>query len=136
MNAVESDSVDHTSMTTTELLPGWTVASTIPPDVIDGLARGIHVLHGGVVENAPGTDGAGQSVLHLLPAGRALPDIVPADSIRDVAGALTTRNLLQATTCTMALSGMNLAVSAVGFAVLYGKLTELDKRLAAILQPA
>lgn len=119
-------------MGVTEMLPGWTVAREIPSDVIDGLNRGDYVLHGGVIRSAPSTDGAGQIVRHLLPTGQDLPDSVPASSALDLTLARTTQHLLHATTGTMLLSGMNLAVTAVGFGVLYRKLTELDNSLSEI----
>ncbi len=119
-------------MSVTEMLPGWTVAREIPADLIDGLNRGDYVLHGGVIRSAPSTDGAGQIVRHLLPTGRDLPDSVAASSVPVLTHARTTQHLLQATKGTMLLSGMNLAVTAVGFGVLYKKLTELDNSLSQI----
>lgn len=119
-------------MSVTEMLPGWTVAREIPSDVIDGLNRGDYVLHGGVIRSAPSTDGAGQIVRHLLPTGQDLPDSVAASSVFDLTLARTTQDLLHATTGTMLLSGMNLAVTTVGFGVLYKKLTELQKGLSEI----
>ena len=118
-------------MSVTEMLPGWTVAREIPSDVIDGLNRGDYVLHGGVIRSAPSTDGAGQIVRHLLPTGQDLPDSVTASSVFDLT-LDRTQDLLHATTGTMLLSGMNLAVTTVGFAVLYKKLTELDNSLSEI----
>ena len=103
-----------------------------PADLIDGLNRGDYVLHGGVIRSAPSTDGAGQIVRHLLPTGQDLPDSVAASSVLDLTLARTTQNLLHATTGTMLISGMNLAVTAVGFGVLYKKLTELRKSLSEI----
>lgn len=47
-----------------EFLRGWTVAREIPPDVIDGVNRGTHEVHGGVIRMAPGTDEAGRIVRH------------------------------------------------------------------------
>jgi len=119
-------------MSVTEMLPGWTVAREIPSDVIDGLNRGDYVLHGGVIRSAPSTDGAGQIVRHLLPTGQDLPDSVTASSLPDLTLVRTTQDLLHATTGTMLVSGMNLAVTTVGFVVLYKKLTELQKRLSEI----
>lgn len=119
-------------MSVTEMLPGWTVAREIPADVIDGLNRGDYVLHGGVIRGAPSTDGAGQIVRHLLPTGQDLPDSVAPSPVPDLRLARTTQDLLHVTTGTMLLSGMNLAVTAVGFRVLYKKLTELDKNLSEI----
>ena len=119
-------------MSVTEMLPGWTVAREISSDVLDGLNRGTYVLHGGVIRSAPSTDGAGQIVRHLLPTGQDLPDSVSARSVFDLTLARTTQDVLNATTGIMLLSGMNVAVTAVGFGVLYKKLTELQKGLSEI----
>lgn len=113
-----------------EFLRGWTVAREIPPDVIDGVNRGAYQVHGGVIRMAPGTDEAGRIVRHLIPARQDPP--VPSGAFPDLSLARNTQQLLQVATGTMLLSGLDLAVSAVGFAVLYKKLTDLDKSLTAI----
>ena len=113
-----------------EFLRGWTVAREIPPDVIDGVNRGVYQVHGGVIRTAPGTDEAGRIVRHLIPSRQ--DPTVPSGAFLDLSRARNTQQLLQVATGTMLLSGLNLAVSAVGFAVLYKKLTDLDNSLTAI----
>ena len=113
-----------------EFLRGWTVAREIPPDVIDGVNRGVYQVHGGVIRTAPGTDEAGRIVRHLIPSRQ--DPTVPSGAFLDLSRARNTQPLLQVATGTMLLSGLNLAVSAVGFAVLYKKLTDLDNSLTAI----
>ncbi len=115
-----------------ELLPGWSVATSIPAEVLDGLARGTYALHGGVIRRAPGTDGAGQIVRHLLPAQHDPSDVAQLGGGLDPSHSQATQHLLQVTTNTMHLSGLNLAVSAIGFAVLHAKLTALDESLKAV----
>ncbi len=112
-----------------EFLRGWTVAREIPPEVIDGINRGTYEVHGGVIRMASGAAEAGRIVRHLIPA-RQDPN-VPFGGFLDLPLA-STQHLLQVATGAMVLSGLNLAVSAVGFAVLYKKLTDLDKKLTAI----
>ena len=101
-----------------------------PPDVIDGVNRGVYQVHGGVIRTAPGTDEAGRIVRHLIPSRQ--DPTVPSGAFLDLSRARNTQQLLQVATGTMLLSGLNLAVSAVGFAVLYKKLTDLDNSLTAI----
>lgn len=112
-----------------EFLQGWTVARGIPSDVIDGINRGTYQVHGGVIRMAPGTDEAGRIVRHLIPA-RQDPNVSFGGFLDPPLA--STQHLLQVATGAMVLSGLNLAVSAVGFAVLYKKLTDLDKSLRAI----
>ena len=113
-----------------EFLRGWTVAREIPADVIDGINRGTYEVHGGVIRMAPGTDEAGRIVRHLIPSRQ--DPILPSGAFPNLPLAGNTRQLLQVATGAMLLSGLNLAVSAVGFAVLYKKLTDLDQSLRAI----
>ena len=115
-----------------EFLRGWTVAREIPPDVIDGVNRGVYQVHGGVIRTAPGTAEAGRIVRHLIPSRQ--DPTVPSGAFLDLSRARNTQQLLQVATGTMLLSGLNLAVSAVGFAVLYKKLTDLDNSLTAIAE--
>ena len=113
-----------------EFLRGWTVAREIPPDVIDGVNRGAYQVHGGVIRMAPGTEHAGRIVRHLIPSRQ--DPILPSGAFPNLPLAGNTQQLLQVATGAMLLSGLNLAVSAVGFAVLYKKLTDLDKRLKEV----
>lgn len=116
----------------TDFVPGWSVVRDIPLEVRDGLNTGAYVLHGGVVRHAPGTDAAGRIVSHLL-----LPlssDSVQQTSSETLAPALlrSTQQVLDVTTRSMHLAGLHLAVSAIGFGVLYAKLSALDESLTAI----
>ena len=100
-----------------EILRGWTVTRGIPADMIGGINSGIYQLNGGVIRIAAGHDRAGQIVRHLIPIDT---EVVP------------TMDVLQVATRTMQLSGLNLAVSAVGFGVLHAKLTALDENLKTL----
>ncbi|MCL4299445.1 MAG: hypothetical protein KJ077_27160 [Anaerolineae bacterium] len=139
-----------------ESLLGLTITRAIPPEVLMGLMTGQYKLYGGVIRWANGTEYAGQIVRHLVPvAGSTLgaslfapvPGVLEAVNTYQLhkltgqvnALSATTQQVLQIATGTMILSGLNLAVSAVGFAVLNdklkildGKLNELQKEVKAI----
>ena len=134
-----------------ENLLGLTVTRTIPPEVIMGLLSGQYKQYGGVIRWASGTENAGQIVRHLLPvAGQSIgsPLFTPISSALEAVntyqlhrlsgqvGNLTTsvNQLFQIASGTMVLSGLNLAVSAVGFAVLNEKLKKLEGKLNEIQQ--
>lgn len=134
-----------------ESLLGLTVARAIPPEVITGLLTGQYKQYGGVIRWASGTENAGQIVRHLLPVtsqSLASPLFAPVSStlgtintyqlhrLSGQVGNLTTsvNQLFQVATGTMALSGLNLVVSAVGFAVLNEKLKRLEGKLNEIQQ--
>ncbi|MDD1444289.1 hypothetical protein MEO93_28915 [Dolichospermum sp. ST_sed3] len=98
-----------------------------------GILSGKYSVHGGVIRNA-----AGQIVKHLVPAAAAtnlnpfgllsLPfDIINTFQLKGIAEA--TQQLLNLGHATMALSGLNLAVSAVGFAAMYASLDEVKSHL-------
>jgi predicted nuclease with TOPRIM domain len=117
-----------------ESLLGLTVTRDIPSEVITGLMAGQYKLYGGVIRWAAGTENAGQIVRHLLPIGQTIEPLVQIDAL-----AATTQQVLQIATGTMVMAGLNLAVTAVGFAVLNeklksleGKLNELQKEVKAI----
>ncbi len=122
----------------TDTLLGMTVERAIPPEVIAGLLSNQYKLYGGVIRWSPGTKYAGQIVRHLLPA--VSPELL-SSSFGSVSGALAantyqlhqiniaTQQILQLATNTMALSGLNLAVSAMGFVVINQKLKSLEKQL-------
>lgn len=134
-----------------ESLLGLTVARAIPPEVITGLLTGQYRQYGGVIRWASDTENAGQIVRHLLPVtGQSLasPLFAPVSStlgavntyqlhrLSGQVGNLTAsvNQLFQVATGTMVLSGLNLAVSAVGFAVLNEKLKKLEGKLNEIQQ--
>ncbi len=134
-----------------ESLLNLTVTRAIPPDVMTGLMTGQFKLHGGVIRGASGTQHAGQIIRHLLPVteqtigtpilapiSRAL-DAVNTYQLHGISGQVnaltaTTQQVLQIATGTMVLSGLNLAVTAVGFAVLNEKLKSLEGQLNEIQQ--
>ena len=134
-----------------ESLLNLTVTRAIPSDVKTGLMTGQFKLHGGVIRGAPGTEYAGQIIRHLLPVtqqtidapilapiSRALGtvNIYQLQRLSGQASELTTatQQILQIATDTMTLSGLNLAVTAVGFAVLNEKLKSLEGKLNEIQQ--
>ena len=134
-----------------ESLLNLTVTRAIPPDVMTGLVTGQFKLHGGVIRGAPGTQDAGQIIRHLLPVTEptiGTPILAPISRALDVVNTYqlhgissqvnaltaTTQQVLQIATGTMVLSGLNLAVTAVGFAVLNEKLKSLEGQLNEIQQ--
>ncbi len=135
----------------TSSLFGMTVTRSIPAEVLHGLITGEYRLYGGVIRGAPGTEIAGQIVRHLIPVGGQLVtdpmfgpvnvglQTVNALQLRRLSGqvgALTTatQQVLQVANATMMLSGLNLAVSLVGFAVISQQLKRLDSKLNEIQQ--
>ena len=132
-----------------ESVLGLTVARAIPLEVLTGLAMGQYKLYGGVIRWAPGTEFAGQIVRHLLPVAAqtiGAPLFAPISGVlgavntyqlHKISGqvnalAAATQQVLQIATGTMVLSGLNLAVTAVGFAVLNEKLKSLEGKLNEI----
>lgn len=102
------------------------VQRSIPTDVLAGLVTGQFSLHGGVVR-----DGAGRIVRHLIstapnaalnPFGMLgfVPPLVNVYQLNQLTN--MTQALMQISQATMFLSGLNLAVSAVGFTALYAGL--------------
>jgi len=134
-----------------ESLLNLIVTRAIPSEVVMGLMTGQFKLHGGVIRGAPGTQYAGQIIRHLLPVTTQTIDAPILAPISRALGAVNTYQLqllsgqvnvltaatqqvLQIATSTMALSGLNLAVTAVGFAVLNEKLQSLEGKLNEIQQ--
>jgi hypothetical protein len=121
-------------------LSGLTVTRAIPKEVLDGLLVGQYKVYGGVIRWAPGTERAGEVVRHLIPMGPQTitdPLFRPANRMLNIANAyqgigVTTQNVLQMASGTMALSGLNLAVTAIGFAVISHKLERLKDQLTSI----
>jgi hypothetical protein len=121
---------------------GLTVARQIPPKVITGLLRRQYTLDGGVIRWAAGTQHAGQIVQHLVPVvGQSAEDILfaPVSGALEAANfyqlsqfSVATQQVLRVATTMMALSGLNLAVGAVGFGVLGQKLKRLEGRLSEL----
>jgi hypothetical protein len=117
---------------------GLSVLRTVPEDTIWGVLSGQYRLHGGVVRWAAGTPQAGQIVRHLIPLARVASSSLPpgllhiSHIVRSPDLALMTRQILQVVTDTMLLSGLNLAVSAISFAVMLHRLDSIETRLKAI----
>lgn len=125
------------------IFPGWIVTRAVSPDVWAGLITGQYTLHGGVVRYAAGTAKAGQIIRHLLPAStnlnplNVLPTLFNAYQLHQVSTqvnsiATATQQVLQLATGTAILSGLNLAISTIGFSVLYNKLNTIEGRLKNI----
>jgi len=131
-----------------ESLLNLIVTRAIPPEFIPGLMTRQFKLFGGVIRWAPGTQNAGQIIRHLLPVATqtaGAPILAPISSITGVVNiyqllgqvnelTAATQQGLQIASGTMVFSGLNLAVTAVGFAVLYEKLKSLDGKLKGIQQ--
>ncbi len=130
-----------------ESLLNLIVARSIPPENYLGLITGKYKLFGGVIRWARGTPYAGQIVRHLIPVNTQTIDAPILAPVSKALGAVNTyqlNNLLgqsaamqqifQISTSTMALSGLNLAVTAVGFAVLNEKLKRLEGKLTELQQ--
>lgn len=114
------------------------VQRSIPTDVLAGLATGQFSLHGGVIR-----DSAGRIVRHLVSAApgtalnpfgmlNAVPSLVNVYQLNQLTN--MTQALLQISQTTMLLSGLNLAISVVGFSALYAGLRRVDKHIAALDQ--
>lgn len=128
-------------------IPGWTIARAIPHETILGLMMGQYTLHGGVIRWAAGTSKAGAIVQHLIPvAGQALGVIPGVNLASGLAanlqlGALSskvndlsnlTQTVLQFSTGTAAIAGLNLIVTGIGFAVIDQRLKAIDSTLQNI----
>ena len=122
-------------------LDALNVARLIPKETLLGLLSGANTLHGGVVR-----DMGGRIVAHLAMPATAT-SLVPglgwvADAFQTYQLAAIGLNLkrvesqvssvLQLTTATTALAGLNLAVAVVGFAYLAKKLGEMNARLERV----
>jgi hypothetical protein len=123
-------------------LSGLIVTREIPKEVVIRLLAGQYKLYGGVIRWAPGTEYAGEIVRHLIPVGSQTitnPLFGPLNGMLNTANmshlsiiSATTQTVLQVATGTMILSGLNLAVSVIGFAVIIQKLERLKDQLTSI----
>lgn len=129
------------------IIPGWTIARAIPHETILGLMMGQYTLHGGVIRWAVGTAKAGAIVQHLIPvAGQAL-GVIPGVSLASgiaanlQLGALSlkvndlsnlTQTVLQFSTGTAAIAGLNLIITGIGFGVIDQRLKSIDSLLQNI----
>jgi hypothetical protein len=121
-------------------LLGLLVTRAIPQEVLVGLMAGQYKSYGGVIRWAAGTEYAGQIVRHLIPVmSQTITDPLfgSLNGMLNIANtyqriSVTTQTILQMATGTMTLSGLNLAVSAIGFTVIYKKLKQLENQLNRI----
>jgi hypothetical protein len=128
---------------------GLSVARGIPAEVVSGLITGMYRLDGGVIRWAANTENAGQIIRHLIPIASSISPTSLLTPISGVMGAVntyqlhglsnkintlteTTQQVLQIANTSMVLSGLNLAVTAVGFYVLNEKLKNLEGKLNEI----
>jgi hypothetical protein len=138
------------------MIPGWIVARGIPPETWVGLITGQYQLYGGVIRWAGGTAKAGQIVQHLIPV-HTLNMIPGLNFIPGIAANLqlnelksltnintqqliaistnisslsqSTQQVIQLVSGTAVLSGLGLAVSAIGFIAINDKLNKIDSKL-------
>jgi hypothetical protein len=101
------------------------------PEIVEGIRSGFYTVWGGVVRVAKGNPGGGQIVGHLQfpgDAGQASEQIArlqqALSGVQDSLGVL--QNLQYAN---LALSGLNLAVSVAGFAIVCKKLNGISEQL-------
>jgi len=124
-----------------ESLLGMTVARSIPLEVIGGLLTNQYTLNGGVIRWAAETEKAGQIIRHLIPVSQSPVNFIAdgigaynAYQLHKISGQISslstlTQQVLNIATGTMILSGLNLAVSAVGFLYLSNKINKLESEI-------
>lgn len=110
-----------------------TVARTISsvPDIIAGIKSGLYTVWGGVVRYSAGHSKGGQIVGHLQFPGDAAQAAEQLAKLQEALGGLegalgVLQNLQYAN---LALSGLNLAVSVAGFAIVCKKLNGISEQL-------
>lgn len=101
-----------------------TLARELPnvPGLLEGIDSGKYKVWGGVVRLAKGQEGAGQIVGHLVIPNNAAE---MADKLQGQLGALQSLQVAN-----LAMSGLNLAVSAAGFAIVCQKLNKISEVLS------
>ncbi len=112
------------------------------PEILEGIQNGLYKIYGGVVRIAKGHDNAGSIVAHLIFPNNAekaqegienLKKVLSSkldnlqNGIESIQGSLGTLQTLQS--ANLALSGLNLAVSAAGFVIVCRKLNHIDSVL-------
>ena len=113
----------------------FTLERAIPDGLAMGILSGKYSLHGGVIRDA-----GGQIVRHLVPAASKAFDPFGLVSLPfDIANTLQLRSLSKLTQeikqiseATMAMSGLNIAVSAVSFGAMYASLKGVESRVAEL----
>lgn len=118
-------------------LTGLTLARTLPESTLLGVMSGAYKVYGGVIR-----DNSGKIVAHLVNSTNSLSAMTPLLPINTVIGGLNTyqlsrigadvTQLLSLAKGTIALSGLTLGVSAVGFIFLNQKLKKIDNELKEI----
>ncbi len=129
------------------IIPGWTIARAIPHETILGLMMGQYALHGGVIRWAAGTAKAGAIVQHLIPVTDQALGLVPGVSLASGLAANLqlvglsskvndlsnlTKTILQFSTGTAAIAGLNLIITGIGFGVIDYRLKSIDSLLQNI----
>ena len=109
-----------------------TLERTLPTEVLTGVLSQQYSIHGGVIRNA-----SGQIVRHLVSASSttldpfgfisAIPNLYNVYQIKRLAE--MTQQVLAISTATVALSGLNLAVSALGFMMMRDSLKKVEQHL-------
>lgn len=119
-------------------LAGFTLARTIPDNVLVGVLSGSYKIFGGVVRNS-----SGQIIAHLVNNGSSLNMLSAFSSpINTAFSGLNTfqlyrigsnvGELLNLAKASMLVSGLTLTVSAAGFLFLTNKLNKIDRKLEEI----
>ncbi|SER43329.1 MULTISPECIES: hypothetical protein [Pseudomonas] len=110
------------------------------PEIIEGIRSGLYTVWGGVVRVTKGYEGAGQIVGHLQFPGDTQQAQQAIDQLTQRLGGIQGSvdalqqglNVLQSLqTANLALSGLNLAVSVAGFAIVCSKLNKISDQLAS-----
>jgi hypothetical protein len=101
---------------------------THAPEVLEGIRNGVYRVYGGVIRVAKGHDGAGRIIGHLQFPDGEQQTRESIEKLQQVLGdQLGSIEMLQ--TANLALSGLNLAVSAAGFVVVCNKLNGISSQL-------
>lgn len=107
-------------------------------EVIDGIQSGLYTVWGGVVRVAKGHEGAGQIIGHLQFPGDAQQAKESIERLQQMLGGIQggvdaiqeSLGVLQSLqVANLALSGLNLAVSVAGFAIVCSKLNGISGQL-------
>jgi len=119
-------------------MAGFTLSRTIPDSVLSGVLSNAYKVYGGVVR-----DNNGRIVAHLINSN--VPSLALSSFVSPLGTAFSAINSLQLkeinsavseimkiSQATMAVSGLGLAVSSIGFLFLNAKLAKIDNRLQEI----
>lgn len=123
---------------------GLTVARSLPPETLSGLASGAYKLYGGVVRNAGGqivshlvASNATQSLTGLIPGASLISHVLAQGQLwklgKDVAQVQSTLNTVLSVSMTgTALSGLGLVTSIASVAYLSHRFDQVDAKLASL----